>query len=70
MKDAEQPAILGHGKRGAAGLRDSVGNGMDLARDIGAHRGLQGAHCRTDRNRRRIEEVQDRVNSALANPGA
>ena len=38
MDDAEQLAVLGDGQRRAAGLGDRVGDRLDLARGIGAHR--------------------------------
>ena len=43
VDDAEQLAVLGDRQRRAAGLRDRVGDGLDLARRIGADRRLQRA---------------------------
>jgi hypothetical protein len=71
VNDTEQPAILGHRQRGAAGFCDRLGDGVDLARHVGAHRRLQRPH-RTrggDRGRGPVQVIEDRVDRALAHAG-
>ena len=71
VDDAEQPAVLGDGERRAAGLRDGVGDRIDLAHGLGADRRLHArARLPADDRRRRVEIVQDRVDRALAHPRA
>src|SRR5215475_7577583 len=70
VNDAEQPAILRHGKRGAAGLGDGVGYCVDFPYLLRTDGRLQCPHGsrRASRSHRGVEEIEDRVDGALAHP--
>src|SRR5262249_8777571 len=70
VDDAEQPAVLRHGKRGAAGLGDGVGYCVDLPHLLAADGRLQcpNRSGRASRSHRGVEEIEDRVARALAYP--
>ena len=70
VNDAEQLAVLGDGERRAAGLGDSLGDGVDLARHLGADGGLARSRGsgRDGLGRRCLEIVEDGVDRALADP--
>ena len=66
--DAEQPAVLGHGKRRAAGLGDLLGDGVDLARSRSALTAALRAAAAPTLTALELEMVEDRVDRALADP--
>ena len=71
MNDAEQPAVLGDGERRAARFGDRLGDGVDLARQLGAdgrlaRAGGSGAAALA----LSLEIIEDGVDRALADPRA
>ena len=71
LNDAEEPAVLGDRQRRAARLGNRIGDRIDFAHRLGADARPQRLHGPpgSDRDRRRIEVVQDRVDRAFAHPG-
>jgi len=72
LDNAEQAAVLGHGKGCAARFGDRLRDCLHFAHGIAAYGGLQDANRarRTHQRRWRVEIVQDCFDRALAYPGA
>src|SRR5262249_2995203 len=70
MNEAEQPAVLRHRKRRAAGLGDGIRYCIDLTDLLGTDRWLQHPHStgRARRSHRGVQEIKDRFDRALAYP--
>ncbi len=70
LNDAEQLAVLGHGKGRAARLGDRLGDGVDLSLKLGADGGFARSGGAGTDGLGRLEIVEHRVDRALPDPRA